>query len=368
MSAGLAIEIGGSTVPVVHAGSDDRPEGARRPTRGDPFPSVTIAFIAEQAGVSSPTVSKVINGRSGVGPQTRARIEALINEHGYRRPESAAARADIMELVMNDLESMWGLEIIRGVQRIAREHHVGVVLSDFDQGPTDARGWIEDALARRPNCVVAVAQLSQAQRDQLTARNIPFAVLDLVADLPDDAPYVGATNWMGGRSATRHLIELGHRRIAMISGPDHVLSCRARLDGYRSALDAAGIPVDPDLIRRVYLCQDEGYPAARDMLARPQRPTAIFAGNDVVALGVYQAAREQHLRVPDDLSVVGFDDVPVASWVDPPLTTVHQPLTEMAAAATELALALGRGEQPAQTRIELATSLVLRQSTGPPPH
>jgi hypothetical protein len=113
-SAGLAIAIRGSTVPVVHAGSDHRPEGARRPTCGDPFPSVTIAFIAEQAGVSSPTVSKVINGRSGVGAQTRARIEALINEYGYRRPESATARADIMELVMNDLESMWSLEIIRG--------------------------------------------------------------------------------------------------------------------------------------------------------------------------------------------------------------------------------------------------------------
>lgn len=316
--------------------------------------------------MSVPTVSKVINGRTGVGAETRARIEALINEYGYRRPDSTG-RADIMELVMSELESLWGLEIIRGVERTAREHHVGVVLSDFDQRPTETRGWVEDALARKPQCVVSVAQLSQAQRDQLATRGIPYVVFDLAAELPDDAPYVGATNWLGGRSATRHLLDLGHRRIAMISGPDHVLCCQARLGGYRSALEAYGVPVDPGLIRRVNLCHEEGYAAARDLLDRPDRPTAIFTANDVQALGVYQAAREAGLRVPEDLSVVGFDDLPVVSWVDPPLTTVHQPLVEMAAAATELALALGRGERPARLRIELVTSLAVRQSTGPPP-
>jgi DNA-binding LacI/PurR family transcriptional regulator len=285
---------------------------------------------------------------------------------GYRRPDSAG-RADIMELVMSELESLWGLEIIRGVERTAREHHVGVVLSDFDQRPTENRGWVEDALARKPRCVVSVAQLSQAHRDQLAARNIPYVVFDLAAELPDDAPYVGATNWLGGRSATRHLLDLGHRRIAMISGPDHVLCCRARLDGHRSALEAYGVSIDPSLIKRVNLCHEEGYAAARELLRQPKRPTAIFTANDVQALGVYQAAREEGLRVPEDLSVVGFDDLPVVSWIDPPLTTVHQPLVEMAAVATELALALGRGERPAQPRIELATTLTVRQSTGPPP-
>ena len=333
----------------------------------DPYRQVTIAFIAEQAGVSVPTVSKVINGRSGVGAQTRARVETLINEHGYRRPEPGK-RAAIMELVMGDLESLWGLEIIRGVERAARKHHVGMVLSDFDQRPDrrPAAGsrmrWPAGPAASSPS-----PNSPQAQRDQLTARGIPFVVFDLAAELPDDAPYVGATNWLGGRSATRHLLELGHRRIAMISGPDHVLCCRARLDGYRSAMEAADVAVDPALIKRVNLCHEDGQAAARELLGRRDRPTAIFTANDVQALGVYQAAREAGLRIPEDLSVVGFDDLPVVSWVDPPLTTVHQPLMEMAAAATELALALGRGERPAQTRIELATTLTVRQSTGPPP-
>lgn len=347
------------------AGSDRRHEQPDHTSGGDPYRPVTIAFLAERAGVSVPTVSKVINGRAGVGAETRARIEALVNEFGYRSPESSN-RADIMELVLDNLESMWGLEIIRGVERAAREHHIGVVISDFDQRPPEARGWVEDALARKPTCVVSVAQLSLTQRDLLTARNIPFVVFDLAADLPDDAPYVGATNWLGGRSATRHLLELGHRRIAMISGPDHVLCCRARLDGYRSALDAAGVEPDPDLIRRVNLCRAEGCQAARDLLSMAHRPTAIFTANDSQALGVYQAAREAGLRIPNDLSVIGFDDLPVASWVDPPLTTVHQPVAEMAAVATELALALGRGERPARIRMELATTLTIRQSTQPP--
>lgn len=344
---------------------DEQRERSTQASGADPYRPISIAFIAEQAGVSVPTVSKVINGRAGVGAETRARIEALINEYRYRRPESAS-RANLMELVLNNLDSMWGLEIIRGVERAAREHHVGVVISDFDQRPTEARGWVEDALARRPTCVVSVAQLTPAQRDQLTARNIPFVAFDLAAELSDDTPYVGATNWLGGRSATRHLLELGHRRIAMISGPDHVLCCRARLDGYRSALEAAGVEPDLSLIRRVDLCRAEGYEAARDLLGRSNRPTAIFTANDSQALGVYQAAREAGLRIPADLSVVGFDDLPVVSWVDPPLTTVHQPVAEMAAMATELALALGRGERPAQTRIELATTLTIRESTAPP--
>jgi DNA-binding LacI/PurR family transcriptional regulator len=333
---------------------------------GDPYRQETIAYIAEQAGVSSPTVSKVINGRSGVGAQTRARIETLINEYGYRRPEPAG-RADIMELVMSDLESMWGLEIIRGVERTAREQNVGVVLADFDQRDDETRGWVEQALARRPNCVVTVAQLTQAQRDQLTARSIPFVVFDLASELQDDTPYVGATNWLGGRAATRHLLELGHRRIAMISGPDHVLCCRARVDGYRSALEAAGVPVEPALVRRVNLCHEDGRTAGHDLLRRPDRPTAIFTANDVLAIGVYRAAREEGLRIPEDLSVVGFDDLPVARWVGPPLTTVRQPLTEMAEAAARLVLELGREqEERAATRMELATSLVVRSSTAAP--
>jgi DNA-binding LacI/PurR family transcriptional regulator len=332
---------------------------------GDPSRPVTIAYIAESAGVSVPTVSKVINGRSGVSADTRARVEDLINRHKYRKPV-AAHRSNVVELVFRELESMWAVEIIRGVERVARRHRAGVMVSEFGlHDSTVPTAW-DDTVARRPHCVLSVAQLSAAERDELKAKGIPFVVFDPTAELPDDVPFVGATNWSGGRAATRHLLELGHRRIAMITGPDHVLCCRARQDGYRSAMEGAGLTAGPDLLEHADLSREGGHAAAARLLARPGRPTAIFASNDLQALGVYQAAREAGLRIPDDLSVVGFDDLPVVAWVDPPLTTVHQPLTEMAVAATELAMALGRGEKAPQIGVEIATTLTVRNSTAPP--
>ena len=337
----------------------------REDPRGDPARPVTISYIAETAGVSVPTVSKVINGRSGVAADTRAKVEALISQYGYRRPTSAT-RSNMMELVFDQLDHMWGVEIIRGVERAARANRVGVTLTEFGPERSAIHYWIDDTLARRPDCVVSVAQLSDEQRDQLRARGIPFVVIDPTVELPDGVPFVGATNWTGGRSATRHLIQLGHRRIATIAGPDRILCCRARLDGYRSAMEAAGLPVGVDLVARADLTTEDGHRAALDLLDRPDRPTAIFTSNDLQALGVYRAARELDLRIPADLSVVGFDDLPVADLVEPPLTTVHQPLTEMAVAATELALALGRGEKTAQLGLELATTLTIRASTAAP--
>ncbi|WP_030437561.1 LacI family DNA-binding transcriptional regulator [Actinoplanes subtropicus] len=332
----------------------------------DPSRPVTISYIAQTAGVSVPTVSKVINGRPGVAADTRARVEALINAYGYRK-SSSPSRSNLMELVFPAVESLWGVEIIRGVQRAARQHQLGLVLTEFGPDGSSIRYWIDDTLTRRPACVVNVAQLTEQERELLRAKDIPFVVFDPTHELDDDVAFVGATNWAGGRSATRHLIQLGHRRIAMISGPDQVLLFRARFDGYRSAMEGAGLPVEPALVARAEMSQEDGHAAARRLLARPDRPTAIFAGNDLVAFGVYQAAREAGLRIPADLSVVGFDDLPVTALMDPPLTTVHQPLAEMAVAATEMALALGRGERLAQVGVELATTLTVRGSTARPP-
>ncbi|MEV0728206.1 LacI family DNA-binding transcriptional regulator [Polymorphospora sp. NPDC050346] len=326
---------------------------------------MTIAYIAQSAGVSVPTVSKVINGRFGVAADTRLRVQAVLNRYGYRK-SSPARRSNMIELVFDELTHMWGIEVIRGVEQVAREHRLGVVLTEFGPQRGAIRYWIDDTLARRPDCVVTVAQLTDDERNQLRAQGIPFVVFDPTVELPDDVPFVGATNWNGGRSATRHLIDLGHRRIAIIAGPELVLCCQARLDGYRSATEAAGLRVDAEFVVRAPLTQEGGYAAALALLRRPERPTAIFASNDLQALGVYQAARTIGLCIPADLSVVGFDDLPIAALVDPPMTTIHQPLTEMAVAAAELALALGRGGEVRQAGVELATTLTVRQSTAPP--
>ncbi|QFY09794.1 LacI family DNA-binding transcriptional regulator [Nonomuraea phyllanthi] len=329
--------------------------------------SLTIAQLADLAGVSTATVSKVVNGRSEVAPDTRALVENLIREHGYRRRKRRLAPAPLLELVFHELLGAYALQIINGVAQVAREHRLAVVLSELQGRHTPGRGWIEDVLARRSTGVITVfSGLTDTQRVQLETRDIPLVVVDPTGDPGHRVPSVGAGNWNGGLSATRHLLSLGHRRIAVITGPARMLSSRARLDGYRAAMDAAGVPVDPELVREGDFNVEDGLAHALDLLRLPDRPTAIFACNDDQAVGVYQAADELGLRIPADLSVVGFDDLPEAGRAIPPLTTIRQPLAEMARAATRMVIALAQGDPLPQNRVELATDLVVRRSTAPP--
>jgi DNA-binding LacI/PurR family transcriptional regulator len=327
----------------------------------------TIADVAREARVSVPTVSKVMNGRRDVSAETRQRVEEAITATGYRRSPRAASRSDLLEVVFHELESEWALEIVMGVEAAAREQQMAVVITDMHGRRTPGSDWIDGVLARRPvGLVVVFSNLSAQTRARLRRSGIPFVVVDPTGEPVHDTPSVGATNWSGGLAATRHLIGLGHARIGVITGPREILCSRARLDGYRAAMDAAGITVDEGLVRHGDFHVASGERLARAMLRLPQPPTAIVAGNDLMALGVYQAARDAHLRIPEQLSVVGFDDLPVASWVSPPLTTVRQPLAEMASSATRLVIELARGETPQQTRIELSTDIVVRGSTSRP--
>ncbi len=328
----------------------------------------TIADIARLAGVSAPTVSKVINGRPDVAAETRRRVEEVMGEVGYHRAPRGGRRADLLEVVFHELESEWALEIVMGVEEAARDQHMAVVITEMHGRRTPGRDWIEGVLARRPvGLVVVFSNLSPQMRTRLHRSGIPFVVVDPTGEPVHDTPSVGATNWSGGLTATRHLLGLGHTRIGVITGPSEILCSRARLDGYRAAMDAAGVAVDHSLIRHGDFHVASGERLARAMLQLPSPPTAIVAGNDLMALGVYQAARDAHLRIPEQLSVVGFDDLPVASWVSPPLTTVRQPLAQMASTATRLVIDIARGGQPTQTRVELSTELVVRESTSRPP-
>jgi DNA-binding LacI/PurR family transcriptional regulator len=329
---------------------------------------MTISGIAKEAGVSVPTVSKVLNGRTDVAAATRARVETVIDKHGYQRRRGARSNGTRMvDLVFHELDSPWAVEIIRGVERVAREERLSVVLSECGGAHTPRQEWLEGVLARNPDGVIMVfSDLEPSQRRQLQARKIPCVVVDATGEPTSDVPAIGSTNWRGGLAATRHLLELGHRRIATIAGPEKVWCSRARLDGFRAALEDAGIQVDPELIRYGDYHVESGLEQGLALLRLQNRPTAIFAGSDMQALGLYRAARELGLRIPEDLSVVGYDDLPVAEWIGPALTTVRQPLIEMADQATRLVLSLARGERPPSTRIDLATSLIVRQSTAPP--
>ncbi|GII81795.1 transcriptional regulator [Sphaerisporangium rufum] len=327
---------------------------------------LTLAQLAELAGVSTATVSKVVNGRSAVAPQTRALVQGLIREHGYRRQRRRVNPAVGLEVLFHELAGDYPTEIIKGVAEVAREHHLAVTISDL-AGRATERDRLDDVLNRRPTGVIAVfSSLTEDQRDRIVERKIPLVLLDPLGDPGPRFPSVGAGNWNGGLSATNHLLELGHRRIAIITGPANSLSSRARLDGYRAALDTGGVRVDPELISTGTFRIQDGLEQARRLLRLPDPPTAIFAGNDGQAVGVYHAAHEAGLRIPEDLSVIGFDDMPPLRWAIPPLTTIRQPLTEMAAAASRMLVTLSRGEPLTQHRVEFATSLVIRGSTAPP--
>ncbi|SEH03638.1 LacI family transcriptional regulator, xylobiose transport system transcriptional regulator [Nonomuraea solani] len=330
-----------------------------------PSVPLTLAQLAEKAGVSTATVSKVINGRSAVGPTTRALVERLIEEHGYRRQRRRIKPASLIEVVFHELAGDYPIEIVKGVQRVAWTHGLSVVVSELGGRHTPGPRWVGDLLVRRPAGVITVfSGPEEDQRIRLATQEIPLVVLDPAGNPGLGVPSVAATNWSGGLEATRHLLELGHRRIAMITGPAFALSSRARTDGYRAALDAAEVPVDPALIRQGNFQIEDGVAHTHELMKLSEPPTAIFAANDGQAIGVYHAAHELGLRIPDDVSVIGFDDMPVWRWAQPPLTTIHQPLREMGATAATMLISLAEGESLQQKRVELGTELVVRGSTA----
>src|ERR1700722_17667234 len=299
-----------------------------------------------------------------IAADTGARIASLLRQHG-----SEVARRlgfGVVDLLIADLHSPWAEELLRGTMEVANEVGTSVIVTTVHT-PQEFADWLGRATARGTDGALCVLPLPGSRElHRRAAARIPLVAIDPPVEPGDAIRSVGTTNCLGGMTATRHLIELGHRRIAIIGGPPGLWSSQARLDGYRAALQAAGLDVDESLIRRDDFSLSSGRAQARELLSLPQPPTAVVAGNDGQAFGVLQALGERGLRAPDDLSVVGFDDVPVASWSTPALTTVRQPLAAMAATAFRMlrsdpATAVGEPHH-----IELATTLVIRESTGPP--
>ena len=330
--------------------------------------AVTIADIAQEAGVSVPTVSRVLNRRSDVAPATRELVERLLRESGYRRRGTQARGAGLIDLVFNDLDSPWAIEVMRGVEEAAHAAGIGTVLSALHRQAGSTRQWLSNLRARASDGAVLVTTdlVDPLLHEELRSLHVPAVVID-PAGVPDlDVPTIAANNWAGAVSATEHLVALGHRRIAHVAGRPALWCSRARLDGYRAELQAAGLPVDPELVLEGNFDFESGFRAGRRLLELASPPTAIFAGSDQMALGVTEALRRARLSVPDDMSVVGFDDLPVVRWSSPPLTTVNQPLVAMGRLAVHSVLRLVRGERLESTRVELGTTLVVRDSTAPP--
>ncbi|MGC9439414.1 LacI family DNA-binding transcriptional regulator [Streptomyces sp. WG5] len=337
----------------------------------------TLAVVAREAGVSVPTASKVVNGREDVAPETRRRVAEALDRLGYvRRPRYDPTRAPrLVDLVMHSLVSSWSGAVLHGVEEAAYDAGLEVVVSaGLDRSrsgpqekPRPERDRLDRLLVRGSSGVLFnLAELTAAQYAWLEHHRVPFVMIDPAVEPPPGVVSVGAANWQGGVTATEHLLRLGHERIAVVAGQQHRLCSSARVAGYRSALAAAGVHHRPEYVRHAGFDRAAARRRMRELLDLPAPPTAVFACSDAMALGVYEALAERDMTVPADMSVVGFDDLPEARWVTPALTTVRQPLSEMAATALRLLLRMMDGHHPESTRTELSTRLVERASTAPP--
>jgi len=328
--------------------------------------SATLAEIAELAGVSVPTVSRVLNGRPGISATKRGEIERLLESRGYER-RKPKRETPLIDFITVGLETQWALQLLRGAQAEAARAGADFVVTATEGMPAGSPDWMDRLASRGTDGIVMVtSEFVPAAAAELRRLQVPVVLIDPGGTDTDSYVTVTAADWLGARDATEHLLDLGHERIGFITGPMHLECHQDRLDGYFSALGRRGLPRDTALVRYGNSLTSGGELLGGELLDLDQRPTAIISASDEQAYGIYLAARARGLRIPDDLSVVGFDDVDLCRWVSPQLTTVHQPLTGMAAEATRLALALARGESIPNRHVQLSSELVVRESTAPP--
>ena len=334
----------------------------------------TLRQVADAAGVSVPTASKVVNGRDDVAVSTRALVEGAIQSLGYESPQRRRAQSHgpaLVDLVIDRLSSAYSVEVMRGIVDLASSEQVEIVISTMSPKrfvDVDGAAWGQRlSAAGRRGVILVTSAIGQPQLDSLAACGISVVLIDPLSATQDDVPTIGATNWAGGRSATEHLIGLGHRHIAFLGGPADAACNRARLHGYHAALADAGIEADARLVRSGDFTTETGVAGLASLLdAGGLAPTAIFAASDTIAIGVLAEAHRRGIVIPRDLSVVGFDGTTVGELAIPRLTSVAQPLFDMGAAALRSVLRLSRGERIDSSHVELATRLIVRESTAPP--
>lgn len=331
---------------------------------------VTIFDVARAAGVSFATVSRVLNNKDHVKPEKRQAVLEAVARLGYVANSQARSLAGgvsrIVGLLVQDLGSSYTGEIIRGIDAELDAAGYNLMLYTTHRRQAKESAYV-GAIARgmADGLLLILPRSPAAYLESLRRQHFPYVLIDHQG-IGDYARSVGATNWQGAYDATRYLIGLGHRRIGFITGAMELGCAVDRLAGYQAALSDRDLPADPDLIRTGDFFRPQGFSGAQTLLDLPARPTAIIASNDEMAFGVMEAARVNGLRIPDDISVVGFDDIPHASVVHPPLTTVRQPLEDMGRRATQMLLQLIADPQLHIGRVALPTELVTRQSCCPP--
>ena len=330
----------------------------------------TIYDVARRAGVSASTVSRALANTHPVASRTRHRIEAAVQELGYRSNHVARSLAisstESIAILLPDLTLAFFPELVRHIQLAAEGRGYSLILCNTLNDAGRELAYLDFLRGKRVDGVLVVGLGVHVDALAQVVRDLPVVCLDPDVNLPG-APMVQIDNRGGARLATQHLIDLGHRRIAHIAGTPTRTVSRERLQGYRQALRRAGIAVDPGLVAPGDFTEEGGRMATSLLLEEDSPPTAIFAGNDQTAIGAIAALHERGLAVPGQVSVVGFDDVHVSAHIQPPLTTIREPVAEIANAAIDLLLERIRGGADLHGKLRLPGELVIRRSTAAPP-
>lgn len=332
----------------------------------------TLSDLAADLGLSRATVSKALNNRTDVSEETRRRVQARAYELHYQ-PTVSASRSPSIAVVADGLIAMYTLQVLSGISDECQIQDLTMTLTSTTNVPGTKTAPLSDQWMRRvaANGFQGILLITHEVPDSLinmTAQlGLSLVVIDPLQSVSPDVLTIGATNWNGALAATRHLLGLGHKRIAYVQGPKGSLPSVERYEGYLSALRQVGLKKDDSQIIGDDFTFECGLESGRELLSRPagQRPTAVFCGSDASALGIIEATREAGLRVPEDLSVVGFDNTFLAISSAPRLTTVSQPMHEMGAAAVRALVSLHAGTRPSGP-MRFETSLIIRDSTAAP--
>lgn len=342
----------------------------RRSRSSDPQPSraPTVRQVARHARVSTATVSRVVSGSRFVSPEVAARVWAAIRELDYR-PNHVARNLRVrttstVGVIIPDIQNPFFTSVVRGIEAGLQERRFTLLLANSDGDPERERGCIESLCAERVAGLLIVPSQSDGKiYERLARHGPPIVALDRSpANL--DVDQVRVTNEEGARSAVRHLASLGWTRIAFIGGPGEANVAVDRERGYRQALAEAGLTVDPSLIQRADFKEDGGYRAMTALLNGPVRPRAVFVANNLMAMGALHAIGDAGLRVPEDIALALFDDIPWAARLHPPLTAVAQPTYDLGLSAARLLLERLRDPHRPVRHLVLQTTLVVRASCG----
>lgn len=330
---------------------------------------VTIIDVAKEANVSFSTVSRVVSGKGYVSSGTRERVMQAMTRTGYTVNRQARAlaggRHQVIGLLVPDLDTSYVGEILRGIDEELAANAYDLMLYTTHRRKTRESIFVASLTQGMTDGLLMILPVDPgAYLDSIRRRAFPYVLIDH-GGLDDQGPSVGATNRVGAMEAVSYLAGLGHRRIGFITGNPEMGCARDRLVGYREALANAGLPCDESLVREGNFHQPLGYERTRELLALPEPPTAIFAANDVSAFGVMDAVRDAGLRIPEHVSVIGFDDIPGAQSTNPPLTTIRQPLREMGRLATHMLFECIEEPQREVERVELPTELIARATCRP---